>query len=76
MHRYGRIDENTYISSKDNIEYFIKGEKAPPKENEEELTDADLDEMISEMNDDSGNQAKSTKEPVLAPEKDKETETN
>jgi monofunctional biosynthetic peptidoglycan transglycosylase len=63
MHRYGRIDENAYISSKDNIDYFIKGQKAPPKENLEDLTDEDLDEMVSEINDESGSQAKTAPAP-------------
>lgn len=73
MHRYGRIDEDTYISAKDNIDYFIKGEKAPPKE--EELTEEDLDEMVADINEDSGQQAKSTPdttEEELAPKKDSE----
>ena len=72
MHRYGRIDETTYISAQDNLDYFIKGEKAPPKDGEADITDKDLDEMVDEVNDESGQQAKSTiEESIDKPEEKK-----
>jgi len=71
MHKYGRIDESTYINAKDNIDYFIKGEKAPSRE---DLSEEELDEMIDDINADSGQQAKSSSEEIkeedLAPEKE------
>jgi monofunctional biosynthetic peptidoglycan transglycosylase len=63
MHRFGRIDAGAYNNAVGNIDYFIKGEKAPPKENQEELTDEDLDEMINEINEENPVNETSTTSP-------------
>ena len=53
MHRFGRLDEGSYNEALSNVDYFIKRQKAPPPvENTEELSAEDLDEMVSEINDD------------------------
>lgn len=54
MHRFGRIDQPTYESAIANLDYFLKGHKAPEVEKdssaEPELSTEDLDEMINDIN--------------------------
>ena len=58
LHRFGRLDEAAYEEAINNVDYFLKGEKAPPKDEEElegdlandEMTDEDLEKIVNETN--------------------------
>jgi monofunctional biosynthetic peptidoglycan transglycosylase len=58
LHRFGRLDEAAYEEAINNVDYFLKGEKAPPKAEEEiegdlandEISDEDLEKIINETN--------------------------
>lgn len=47
MYKVGRLNLETYNAAEADIDYFIRGEKAPE---EDDLTDEDLDEMVSDFN--------------------------
>lgn len=70
MHRFGRIDADSFGSAMGNVDYFLGGQKPPPPvEHEEELTQEDLDEMVNDINEEPVN----TLQPP--PTEDKETES-
>ncbi|MGZ3725961.1 MAG: monofunctional biosynthetic peptidoglycan transglycosylase, partial [Pseudobdellovibrio sp.] len=48
LYKFGRLNLETYNAAQANIDYFIKGEKAP--EGSEDFSDGDLDAMVSELN--------------------------
>ena len=51
LHKVGRIDDSALNEANENMNYFIKGEKAPlPEENRTDLSTEDLDEMINDIN--------------------------
>ena len=83
MHRFGRIDDSSFSNAVGSIDYFIKGQKAPPPENQEDLTDSDMDEMINDINGDQpaqdSNQSTKTKkkeDPPVNSKIDDPIETN
>jgi hypothetical protein len=58
------LDEAAYEEAINNVDYFLKGEKAPPKDEEDlegdlasdEMTDEDLEKIVNESNEEPSQQ--------------------
>ena len=61
MYKVGRLNLETYNAAEANIDYFIRGEKAP---DEDELTDEDLDEVVNDINGESDSLEKELEQDV------------
>jgi monofunctional glycosyltransferase len=70
LHRFGRLDSLAYEEAIGNVDYFLKGEKAPTKEEEEsdlaleselaagDISDEDLEKLLDESKAESEKQHK------------------